>query len=86
MQAGMELEKELRVLHHFLKGTRERTNFQAVRTRISQATHTLLSFLQQGYSYYKATPPNSATSWAKQIQTTTVRYQCDHSEENASKS
>ena len=36
-------------------------------------TFTVINFLQQGHTYSnKATSPNSATPWAKHIQTTTV--------------
>jgi hypothetical protein len=41
------------------------------RRRISKPTHTMTHFLQQGHTYCnnKVTPPNSATPWAKYIQT-----------------
>jgi hypothetical protein len=45
----------------------EKTGFQGIRKRVSKlpkVTH----FLQQGHTYSnKATPPNSATPWAKHI-------------------
>jgi hypothetical protein len=50
-----------------------KTGFQAVRRRVSLPTPTVTHFLQQSHTYSnKATPPNSATSWAKHIQTTTT--------------
>jgi hypothetical protein len=48
--------------------------FQVVRRRVSKPTRppTRPRPLQQGHTYSnKATPPNSATPWAKHIQTTT---------------
>jgi hypothetical protein len=39
----------------------------------SKPIPTVISFLQQGHTYSKKTiPPNSATPWAKHIQSTTV--------------
>jgi hypothetical protein len=47
--------------------------FQASRRKVSKPTPTVTHFLQQGHTYSnKAKPPNSATPWAKHIQTTTV--------------
>jgi hypothetical protein len=54
------------------KGKQEKTDSQAARRRVSKSTPTVTQVLQQGYTYSKkATPPNSATLWAKHIQTTT---------------
>jgi hypothetical protein len=50
----------------------EKTDFQAAKLRVLKPTPTVTNFLQQGHIYFnKATPPNSATPWAKHIQTTT---------------
>ena len=44
-----------------------------VRMWVSLPTPTVPHFLQQGHTYsITATPPNSATPWAKHIQTTTL--------------
>jgi hypothetical protein len=46
--------------------------FQAARW-VWKPTPTVTHFPQQGYTYStKATPPSSATPWAKHIQTTTL--------------
>jgi hypothetical protein len=48
---------------------KQKTSFQAVRSKVSKP---LTPYFLQGHtSSNKATPPNSATSWAKHIQTTT---------------
>jgi hypothetical protein len=45
---------------------------QSLRTGTSKPTPSVTHFLQQSYTYSnKSTPPNSAISWAKYIQTTT---------------
>ena len=51
------------------KGREEKTDFQKARSKVSKSTRT--HFLQQGHTNSsKATPTNSAISWAKYIQTT----------------
>ena len=54
------------------KVNQEKTGSHVVRRRISKPTPTVTHFHQQGHTYSnKSTPLNSATSWAKHIQTTT---------------
>jgi hypothetical protein len=49
------------------------TGFQEARRRVLKPMPTMTHFLQQGHTYSnKAILPNSVTSWAKHIQTTTV--------------
>jgi hypothetical protein len=61
------------------KGSQERTIFQAARRRVSKSTLTVTHFLQQGHTHFnKATPPNSATPWAKHIQITTSVNALNH--------
>jgi hypothetical protein len=43
------------------EGKWEKTGFQAVRTRVWKPTPTVTHLLQQGHTYPKVTPPNSAT-------------------------
>ena len=63
MQAVMAQE-ELRVQHLVQKTYRKRLT--------SRLMHRVTQFLQRGHAYSKkAIPPNSATPWAKHIQTTT---------------
>jgi molecular chaperone GrpE (heat shock protein) len=58
----MALEKELRVLHLVLKGTKRKNSFHMARKRVSKPTPTVTHFLQQGYTYSnKAIRPDSAT-------------------------
>jgi hypothetical protein len=52
----MRLEKELRVLHLYLKATRRGLAFQASRRRVSKPTPTVTHFLSQGHTSSKATP------------------------------
>jgi hypothetical protein len=55
------------------KGKQEKTSSEATRKRVSKPTPTVTHFFQQGHTYSnKATPPNSAISRAKHIQTTTA--------------
>ena len=55
------------------KGRQEKTDFQAVWRRVLKPTTTVTHLFQQEYTYSKkATPPNSATPWAKHIQTIKV--------------
>ena len=59
VQADTELEKE-------------KTDIQAAKRRLSKPNPTVTHFLQQGHTHsQKATPPSSATPWAKHIQITT---------------
>jgi hypothetical protein len=54
-------------------GKQQKTGFQGARLRALKPTFTVTHFLQQGHTYSnKVTPPNSATPWAKHVQTTTV--------------
>ena len=56
------------------EGCQEKTGFQPARMRILQPTHTVTHFFQQGHTYSnKATPPSTATPWAKLIQVTTPK-------------
>ena len=53
---------------------KQKIGFQAAHRRVSKPILTVTHFLQQGHIYSnEATPPNSATSWAKPIQITTRR-------------
>jgi hypothetical protein len=52
----------------------QKTAFQAARRYSSKPTLTVTHFIPQGHTYSsKDTTSNSATYWAKHIQTTTVR-------------
>jgi hypothetical protein len=65
--------EELRVLPLVLKAARRRLASRQLGLRVLKPTPTVTHFLQQGHiDSNKATPPNSATPWAKHIQTTTV--------------
>jgi hypothetical protein len=71
----MVLEKELRVSSTSCsKGKQEKIDFQEARRRVSKYTPTVTHFFQQGYTYSKATLPNSATPWIKYIQTTAILF------------
>jgi hypothetical protein len=60
--------EELRVLHLIPKANRRKL----APTWLSKPSPTVTHFLQQGHTYSnKAIQPNSATPWAKHIQTTT---------------
>jgi hypothetical protein len=49
-----------------------------VRNTVSLPTSTVIHFFQQGHIYFnKTTPPNSATPWAKHIQTITGAPYCN---------
>jgi hypothetical protein len=75
IQEGMALEK-LRVLHLVPKVNRRRLAFRQLGRGSQIQPPTVVHFLQQGHTYSnKGTPPNSATPWAKHIQTTTVLEQ-----------
>jgi hypothetical protein len=51
----------------------QNTGFQAARMRVLKPTPTVTHLLQQDHTYSnKATPPNSATLWAKRIPTITA--------------
>jgi hypothetical protein len=53
---------------------KQKTVLQVTRRKFSKPTHTVTYFLQQGHTYSnKAISPNSATSLAKHIQTTTIK-------------
>ena len=52
-------QEELRVLHLHLKAASRKIAFQESRTRVLIPTPTVTDL------FYKATPPNSATPWAK---------------------
>ena len=57
------------------KESQEQTVFQVTRRRVSKPTLKVTYFLQQSHTYSKKdTPSNSATPWAKHIQTTTYGY------------
>jgi hypothetical protein len=59
------------------KVKQEKTGFQVARTRVLKPMTRITHFLQQDLTYSnKPTPPNSATPWAKHIQTTTVDPCC----------
>jgi hypothetical protein len=67
VQAGM-LQEELLFQWHLGEDW-----LQAARRRVLKPTPTMTHFFQHGHSYsHKATPTNSATPWAKHIQTTTL--------------
>jgi hypothetical protein len=69
VQAGMTLEEIRVVLHLVLKVSRRRLAHLWLDIKAHPCSDTLL---QQEYTYSnKATPPNSATPWAKIIQTNT---------------
>jgi hypothetical protein len=55
------------------EGCQQNTGYQAARTRILKATSTVPCLLQKGPTYSnKTTPSNSATPWAKHIETKTL--------------
>jgi hypothetical protein len=61
------------------EGCWENTDFQAARKRVLKPNPTLIYLFQQGHTHSSgATPSNSATLWAKHIQTIT---QCKHGPE-----
>jgi hypothetical protein len=65
------VQEEQRVLCLLLKAPRR--SLTKALGRASKPTPRVAYFLQQDYTYSnKATPPNSATPWAKHGQTTTV--------------
>jgi hypothetical protein len=53
------------------KRSQEQIVSQASRKRVSKPTPKITHFLQQGQTYSNKTILNSATAWAKNIQTTT---------------
>jgi hypothetical protein len=75
MQADMVLE-ELRVLYLDRKPARNKLSllhWVELEYRTSRPIPTVTHILQQGHTHSNiATPPNSATLWAKHIQTTTA--------------
>jgi hypothetical protein len=72
IQAGMGL-KEPKILHLYPNACRKRLSSRQLEKRVLKTTGTVMYFLQQCHTYTnKATPPNSATPWAKQVETTTV--------------
>jgi hypothetical protein len=68
--------KELRVLDlDPIAARRGLSSAGSLEDTLSKPTPTGTHFLQQGHTYSnKAIPPNSATTWAKHIHTTTVHY------------
>ena len=71
---GRHGQEDLRVLHLHLKAARIILNdFQAARMRVLKPTPRMPPLFQQAHNYSnKAIPPNSATAWAKHIQTITA--------------
>jgi hypothetical protein len=56
----------------YSKENQEKADFQAARRRVSKPTLRVTHFLQQDHAYSnRATAPNSANPWDKQIQSTT---------------
>ena len=69
----MALEMELSVLHLVLKETKRRLTPKGARRRVLKPSPTVTHFLQEGHTHpNKATPPKSASPWAKRIQTTVI--------------
>jgi hypothetical protein len=57
---------------------KQKTSFQAAKTRVLNYTPTVTHFLQQCYIYSnKVRPPNSFIPWTKHIQTTTGGLRCN---------
>jgi hypothetical protein len=52
----------------------EKLGSQAARRRVSKPHPTMTPFLHLGHIYSNKATPNSGTSWAKYIQTTTCTY------------
>jgi hypothetical protein len=64
------VQEELRVLHLYLKAVSGRLASRQLGLRVLKLTPTVTHFFHQNHTYSnKATPPNSATPWARYIQT-----------------